>query len=62
MMKMNWREVLFWYNIYELQVTEEEIISELKIKGKSIPDYETLREMVQEKIQERRDKLNARSE
>lgn len=55
---MTWREVLFWYDIYELQATEEEVVGELCIddKGKkrSLPSPGTIREIVNEKIEERK--------
>ncbi len=57
---MTWKEVLFWYDIYELQVTEEEIISEWGVdeKGnkKNLPRYEIIREEINKRIQERREK------
>ena len=57
---MTWKEVLFWYDIYELQVTEEEIISEWGVdeKGnkKTLPPYEIIREEINRRIQERREK------
>ena len=57
---MTWKEVLFWYDIYELQVTEEEVISEWgtdeKGNKKILPPYEIIREEVNKRIQERREK------
>lgn len=58
MMKMTWRELLFWYDNYELQVTEEEVKNELEYdsKGnkKKLPSYETIRGIVNERIRERK--------
>ena len=58
MMKMKWNEILFWYGIYELQVTEEEVIQELKYdkngKEKKLPPANTIRELVNERIEERK--------
>ena len=58
MMKMTWKEVLFWYDIYELQTTEEEVVGELsyddKGKKRSLPSPETIREIVNEKIKRRK--------
>ncbi len=57
---MTWKEVLFWYDIYELQVTEEEVISEWgadsKGNKKTLPPYETIRKEVEKRIKERREK------
>lgn len=67
MLKMQFRrDILFWYDIYELQATEEEVISERRYdkKGKEIklPSPSVIREIVNEKIQERRNRLNGREE
>lgn len=60
MMKMKWSEVLFWYDIYELQMTEEEVIEDLRYdeKGnkKTLPSPKVIREMVLEKIEENKKK------
>ena len=62
MLKMKWKDILFWYDIYELQATEEEVVQDLSCdsKGnkKTLPSSETIREIVNEKIENRRDKLN----
>jgi hypothetical protein len=64
MMKMKWSEVIFWYENYELQITEEEVVQELQYdsKGnkKKLPSQETIRTIVNERIEERRIK-NGRS-
>ena len=57
MMKMTWREILFWLGIYELQATEEEVISEFKSEGKNLPSSEIIRQLVDERIKERREKI-----
>jgi len=58
MLTMKWNDVLFWYDIYELQVTEEEIVQELKYdkngKEKKLPPANTIRELVNERIEERK--------
>lgn len=62
MMKMEWEEILFWYDIYELQATEEEVVSEKlyddKGNKKILPSPVRIRELVNEKIKKRREKLN----
>lgn len=60
MLKMTWPEIYFWYENYELQITEEEVINELQYdsKGnkKKLPSNETIRRIVDERITERRRK------
>ncbi|MCK5613741.1 hypothetical protein KAR91_68385 [Candidatus Pacearchaeota archaeon] len=56
--KMYWYEVLKWYDIYELQSIEEEVIEELRYDNKgnrrSLPKSKVIREIVNEKIEERK--------
>jgi len=58
MLAMKWSDILFWYDIYELQVTEEEVIQELKYdkngKEKKLPPANTIRKLVNERIEERK--------
>ena len=58
MLAMKWNDVLFWYDIYELQVTEEEVNEELKYdsKGnkKTLPSQSVIRQKVNERIEERK--------
>ncbi len=59
---MDWFEVLKWDYICELQATEEEVVSELSYddKGnkKKLPSSETIREIVNERIEKRKEKIN----
>jgi len=59
---MKWKEILFWYDIYEIQATEEEVVHDLGFdkngKKKKLPSYKRIREVVEEKIKERRENLN----
>lgn len=54
MMKMNWKDILFWYNIFERQVTEEQVVYDLKFdkngKERRLPKPEVIRKLVDEKI------------
>ena len=58
MMKMKWPEICFWYENYELQITEEEVTEELRYDSKGnkkrLPSQQTIRAIVDERIQERR--------
>lgn len=58
--KMFWHEILKWYDVYVLQSTEDEVINELKydknMKVRSLPSSETIREIVNERIEERKQK------
>lgn len=58
--KMFWHEILKWHDIYVLQSTEDEVINELKYdkngKVRSLPSPETIRELVDERIEERKQK------
>lgn len=60
MMKMTFKDVFFWYENYELQVTEEEVVSELSYDDKgnkrTLPSPSVIREIVDERIKERREK------
>ena len=65
MMKMTWKEILFWYDIYELQVTEEEVIQELSYdektgKKKKLPSVNEIRNIVNKRIAERRNGINGK--
>jgi len=56
MSKMKWLDILFWYNIYILQATEESVVSELSTddKGnkKTLPSYQKIREITLKKIED----------
>jgi hypothetical protein len=62
MMKMTWKEIKFWYDIYELQATEEEVIQELSYdsKGnkKTLPPPNVIRKKTLERIEQRRNKVD----
>jgi hypothetical protein len=63
MMKMKWKEILFWYDIYELQITEEEVVYKYQKeisegKRQRMPKHEVIRKKVDEKIAERRKNIN----
>ncbi len=62
MLKMKWKDILFWHDIYELQSTEEDVVEELsydsKGKKQKLPSYETIREIVNERIENRKEKIN----
>ncbi|PKL40748.1 MAG: hypothetical protein CVV44_03840 [Spirochaetae bacterium HGW-Spirochaetae-1] len=53
------RDLFFWYEICERQVTEEDIITKFRKENKEIPDPEKLRGLVDEEIQKRRERLNS---
>lgn len=59
MMKMTWKDLLFWYKIFERQVTEEQVVQELKFdkngKERSLPSPQKIREIVDDKILKRND-------
>lgn len=59
---MDWFEVIKWDDICELQATEEEVIYDLRYddKGnkKTLPPQERIREIVNERIEERKEKIN----
>lgn len=61
LMKLKRRDLWFWYNIYELQITEEEIAQEylnpLSGKPKKLPPPEKMRELVDARIAERKEHL-----
>ena len=58
MERMTWPRVKFWYEIFILQTTEEEIISELshdkKGNTRKLPPPARIREKVLERIKDRR--------
>lgn len=58
--KMSWDEILKWYEVYELQKTEEEVVEERRYDNKgrtrTLPSPETIREIVNERLEERREK------
>jgi hypothetical protein len=63
MLTMTWPEIVTWFDIYELQSTEEEVISDLSYdkktgKKKTLPHPKRIREIVLEKIKERKEKYN----
>ena len=60
-MKLGRSKIIFWYRIYELQATEKEIAGEIlsKENGK-LPSSESLRKLVNKRIDDRRNKLNMR--
>lgn len=63
MWKLTWSEIMWYYDNYELQATEEEVISELSYdkktgKKKDLPKPEKIRKIVDEKIAQRRKGIN----
>lgn len=73
MMKMYFRnrgnpvtDILFWYDIFELQTTEEEVVHELSHDSngnkRKLPNQERIREIVNERIAGRRKKVNGKVE
>jgi len=62
-MTLTFKEVFFWFENYELQATEDEIIEELRYdkdgKVKDLPSTETIRKKTLKRMKERREKLNA---
>lgn len=67
MMSMTWPELRPWYDNYELQITEEEIINDLNYdkktgKKRDLPSNIKIRSLVEKKIAERREKINAPTE
>jgi hypothetical protein len=64
MESMTWDELEPWYDIYELQSTEEEIVSELSHdkdgKKKELPPPDKIRERTLERIEERKQKAEKR--
>lgn len=61
LMKLKRSEILFWYNIYELQITEEEIVNGILNPKRGnpgrLPSPEKMRKLVNEKIKQRREKI-----
>jgi hypothetical protein len=59
---MTWPEVRGWYEIYILQTTEEEVISELshddKGNRRTLPSAARIREITLERIKERKEAGN----
>jgi len=53
-MKGGKRNLYFWYDIFILQITEDEIVQELLTAKKKIPKPDNLRELVNERIESRR--------
>ena len=60
-MKLTRSQLFFWYKIYEIQATEEEIGHEYlsKPKGK-LPSPEIMRKLVDDRIKERKEKAKQR--
>jgi len=58
MLKMRWFDISFWYDIYILQATEEEVISELssddKGNKKALPNHKKIREITLSRIEEQK--------
>ena len=52
MMKMNFKEVHFWYKIYERQIAEEIIIGEFSRKSNPIPSGKPMERLINKKIAE----------
>ena len=65
LMQLTDRELFFWYNIYELQVTEEEIANEhlYREDGKKgrLPSTDVMRKLVEERIEKRKEEIKRRS-
>jgi len=61
-MKLTFEGNLFWYNIYEVQVTEKEIVDEhlypANGKPRKVPEPEELKRLVDERIRNRRKRIN----
>jgi len=67
MWKLTFKELLFYYNNYELQATEEEVVSKHKQKVaekkiSKMPKYEAIREEVDSLIEKRRQEINGKVE
>jgi hypothetical protein len=67
MWKQTWKEILWYYDNYELQITEEEVIYKYQKeisegKRKKLPKPEVIRKEVDEIIAERRRELNGEVE
>ena len=58
MMTLSWRDLKQWYDIYLLQSTEEEVISDLSYDSKgnkrTLPKPERIREIVMDRIKEKK--------
>ena len=58
MMTLSWRDLKQWYDIYLLQATEEEVISDLSYDSKgnkrTLPKPERIREIVMDRIREKK--------
>ena len=58
MMTLSWRDLKQWYDIYLLQSTEEEVISDLSYDSKGnkriLPKPERIREIVMDRIREKK--------
>ena len=58
MMTLTWRDLKKWYDIYLLQSTEEEVISDLSYDSKgnkrTLPKPERIREIVMDRIREKK--------
>ena len=60
---MTWPDIEFYYNIFELQTVEEEVVGEWGYdsktgKKKKLPPQEKIREEVDKRIAERRNELD----
>ena len=62
-MKLTGIDLMFWYDIYVVQATEEEIANEIaeKAEGKKVrlPSANKMRELVNQRIKERKNKNGA---
>lgn len=61
-MSLKWSDLKKWYEIYLLQSTEEEVINDLsyddKGRKRTLPKPERIREIVLERIKEKKGELN----
>jgi len=52
MMKMTFKEVYFWYKMYERQIAEEVISNEYQSKDKPLPSAREIERLIKKKIDE----------
>ena len=66
MMTLSWRDLKQWYDIYLLQATEEEVINDLSYDSKgnkrTLPKPERIREIVMDRIREKKGEPDGISE
>jgi len=64
-MNLKWSEIKKWYDIYLLQSTEEEVINDLsyddKGRKRTLPKPERIREIVMERIKEKKGESDVQS-